>query len=107
MQLIRYDPDQALPLESGTRVTYIPVYSERRLAAMLLRLDRRADTGMRETGADLLLTVIAGAGQVRSGGHVADVQAGDVCVLPGNMRHTIWTSDSPMEAVLVVLDRGG
>lgn len=101
MELIRFDPGAALPLENGTNATYVPVMSGDRLVAMLLRLDRRGDTGKREVGSDVMMVVISGEGKVRSGGTIADVQAGDVLILPGGLLHHIWTADSRLEAVLL------
>ena len=106
MELFRFDPAAASPLEGGVNVTYVPITRGDRLTAMLLQLERSGDTGKREVNADVMLVVVEGEGRVRSGGQVADVKAGDVCLLPGGLLHHIWTSDSRMQAVLLALGSG-
>lgn len=107
MELIRFDPGQAVPLDGGSNVNFIPIRHGDRMTAMMLQLDRKGDTGKREVSADVLLVVISGEGRVRSGGAIADVQAGDVLLLPGGMLHHLWTSDSQMQAILLTLPGAG
>jgi mannose-6-phosphate isomerase-like protein (cupin superfamily) len=106
MQLIRYDPGAAAPLEGGANVMYVPIRSGDRMTAMLLQLDRKGDTGKREVAADVMMVVISGEGKVRSGSEIADVQTGDVLVLPGGLMHHIWTADSRLQAVLATMPSG-
>ncbi|HEC23853.1 MAG TPA: cupin domain-containing protein [Chloroflexi bacterium] len=106
MELFHFDPENALPLEGGVNVSFIPIRRGERLTAMLLQLDRRGDTGKREVNADVMLIVLSGEGRVRSGGQVAEVKAGDICLLPGGLLHHIWTVDERMQAVLVALGSG-
>ena len=103
MQLVRFKAEDAQPLAGGDRVTYVPVQTGGRLTAMLLHLERDGDTGKRELDTDALLIVIAGQGRVRSGGQIADIEPGDVCVLTGGMLHHIWTNDSELRAVLMAV----
>jgi len=103
MEFVRYDPQQARPLPGGVRATYMPVRSGDRLTAMLLHLTRDGDTGKREVPGDVLLVVISGEGRVRSGGQIAEVRPGDVCLLTGGIVHEIWTVDSELRAVLTTV----
>lgn len=92
-----------MPLDGGVNAFFVPVRRGDRLAAMLLLLDRRGDTGKREVSSDVMLVVVAGEGRVRSGGQVAELRPGDVAILPGGMQNHIWTQDSPLQAILVTL----
>ncbi|GAB4479865.1 MAG: hypothetical protein Kow00124_25980 [Anaerolineae bacterium] len=103
MQLIRFDSASAQPLEGGVNVRFVPIKTGERMTGMLLHLDRKGDTGKREVPGDVMLVVIAGAGRLRSGGHIADLQPGDVCILPGGIMHHIWTSDTELRAVLMAV----
>ncbi len=103
MELIRFDPQDAIPLEGGTNATYVPIKSGERLAAMVLQLDRKGDTGKRTVAADVMLIAISGEGRMRSGGQIADLRAGDIALLPGGIMHHIWTADSTLQAILVVM----
>jgi mannose-6-phosphate isomerase-like protein (cupin superfamily) len=107
MELIRFDPAQAAPLPGGANATYVPVRSGERMTAMILQLDRKGDTGKREVGTDVVLTVVSGEGRLRSGGEIADLKPGDVCVLPGGILHHIWTADSRLQVVMIALGPGG
>lgn len=106
MDFFRYDPSTAMPLDGGVNAFFVPVRRGDRLAAMLLMLDRRGDTGKRAVSSDVMLVVIAGEGRVRSGGEVAELRPGDVAILPGGMQNHIWTQDSPLQAILVTLPSG-
>ena len=106
MELIRFEPGKATPLDDGANATFIPIRRGDRMTAMMLQLDRRGDTGKREVPADMLLVVVSGEGNVRSGGTVAEVRAGDVLLLPGGLMHHLWTSDSTMQAILLTLASG-
>ena len=101
MEFVRYDAGKAAKLEGGTNAMYVPVSKGDKLLGMIVHLDRKGDTGKREVGNDVLLTVIAGEARIRSGGEIADLRPGDVCVLPGGMLHQIWTADSTLEAVML------
>ena len=107
MELIRFDPAKAAPLPGGANTTYVPVRSGERMTAMILQLDKKGDTGKREVGTDVVLTVISGEGRLRSGGEIADLHPGDVCVLPGGLLHHIWTADSRLQAVMITLGASG
>ncbi len=104
---MRYDPAKAMPLEGGASAFFVPVRRGDRLTAMLLVLDKKGDTGKREVPSDVMLVVIAGEGKVRSGGEVAELQPGDVAILPGGMTHHIWTQDTQLQAVLITLPAAG
>jgi mannose-6-phosphate isomerase-like protein (cupin superfamily) len=106
VELIRFDEDQAQPLPGGINASYIAIRTGDRTSATLLNLEKHGDTGMRETDVDMLLAVVSGAGQVRSGGMVAEVRPGDVMLLPGGKAHTIWTTDTRMRALLMLLGSG-
>nr|MBN1229668.1 hypothetical protein [Anaerolineae bacterium] len=106
MQFYRFNPEEALPLENGTRATYIPIRHDGRMVAMQIQLDRRGDTGKREFNLDLMLSVVEGEGFVRSGGSVAEIRAGDVCILPDGLLHNIWTTDSMMRVVITLMGSG-
>jgi quercetin dioxygenase-like cupin family protein len=106
MEVYRYNPDVAEPLPEGKHASVMPVRINGQLAAMIIRLGPRGDTGMREVGADIIAAVIAGEGQMRSGGMVAEVHPGDVVLLPAHIRHTIWTTSSEMQVVLTLLKSG-
>ncbi|MBN1429341.1 MAG: cupin domain-containing protein [Anaerolineae bacterium] len=107
MELIRFDSAKAAPLPGGANATYVPIHSGDRMTAMILQLDKKGDTGKREVGTDIVLTVISGEGRLRSGGEIADLQPGDVCVLPGGILHHIWTTDSRLQAVMITLGSSG
>ncbi len=103
MEFIRFDPSQAQPLEGGVNAMFVPVRRGDRLAAMILTLGKKGDTGKREVGADIMLVTIAGEGRLRSGGEIADLRPGDVALLPGGLLHHIWTQDSQLQVVLLTL----
>jgi len=103
MDFFRYEPSQAMPLEGGVNAYFVPVRRRDRLAAMLLLLDKKGDTGKRDVSTDVMLIVIAGEGRLRSGGEVADLKPGDVAILPGGLQNHIWTQDTQLQAVLVTL----
>lgn len=105
MEFMRFDPDQAAPLEGGSNVTFMPLRRDDHIVAMLLSFGRKGDTGKREVAADVLVVVISGEGRLRSGGQIADLKAGDVALLPGGILHHLWTSDSQM--TLVMMERSG
>jgi len=107
VELFRFDPGSAVPLEGGANAMFVPIRRGDRMTAMLLQLDRRGDTGKREVPADVMLVTLSGEGRIRSGGHIADLKPGDVCLLPGGIMHQIWTSDSQLQVVLVTLPRIG
>lgn len=103
MELIRFDPASAVPLEGGANAVYHPVQKGNRLIGMVVQLERKGDTGKREVGNDVMLIVLSGEGRIRSGGEIADLRPGDVCVLPGGIRHQLWTADSRMQVVMVTI----
>jgi quercetin dioxygenase-like cupin family protein len=107
MEFTRYDPSKARPLDGGVNAFFVPVPRGDKLAAMLLMLDKKADTGKREIPNDTMLVVIAGEGRLRSGGEVADLKPGDVAILPGGLQNHIWTVDSPLQAILVTMPGSG
>ena len=76
------------------------------MVGMLLNLDRKGDTGKREVGNDIMLVVVSGEGRMRSGGEIADLKEGDICLLPGTIMHHIWTADSKMQCILMGLGSG-
>src|SRR5574341_863408 len=80
---------------------FIPVMEDDRLVAMMLRLDPKGDTGKRQVAMNVMLVVTVGEGNVRSGGTIAEVHAGDVVVLPGGLMHHIWTGPTGMDCILV------
>ena len=98
MELIRFDAEKAQPLEGGDNVHFVPVVTGEKIMGMLLKFGRNGDTGKREIASDVLFIVISGEGRLRSGGMIADLQQGDVCVLTGGILHHIWTADSEMMA---------
>ena len=101
MELVRFDAASAVPLEGGANAVYHPVQQGNRLIGMVVHLDRKGDTGKREVGNDVMLVVLSGEGRIRSGGEIADLRPGDVCLLPGGIKHQIWTADSRMQAVMM------
>ena len=101
MDLFHYNPEEAQPLDEGDRAYFMPIQRGDRLAAMLLMLDTDGDTGQRELPTDSMLVVIAGEGQLRSGGQVADLRSGTMTILPGRVTFHIWTSTSRLQAALV------
>ena len=101
MDLFHYDPEEAKPLDEGDRAYFVPIQRDNRLAAMLLMLDNDGDTGQRALPTDSMLVVIAGEGQLRSGGQVADLRSGTMTILPGGVMFHIWTSTSRLHAALV------
>lgn len=103
MEFVRFQADQAQPLEGATNVHFVPLRSGPRLVAMVLHFDRKGDTGKREVAPDVLISVIAGEGRVRSGGSIADLKAGDVALLPGGILYQIWTADSQMQMVMMTV----
>lgn len=106
MEHYQFESEQAQPLPGGSGVAYIPINHGDRLAAMQLAFDKRGETGMREVGVDLLLVVVSGEGNVRSGVQAADLHPGDSVILPEGVPHNIWTSSGPMRAVLILIGRG-
>jgi mannose-6-phosphate isomerase-like protein (cupin superfamily) len=106
MDFVRYDPATAQPLPGGTNATYAPVRKNDKLAAMVVNLDRRGDTGKREMPVDTILIAVSGEGRCRSGGAIADLKAGDIAILTGGMIHQIWTADSTLRVVLMDLTVG-
>ena len=103
MELVRFDAAAAVPLEGGANAIYHPVQQGNRLIGMVIQLDRKGDTGKREVGNDVMLVVLSGEGRIRSGSEIADLRPGDVCVLPGGIRHQLWTADSKMQVVMVTV----
>ena len=103
MDLVRFDTANAAPLEGGANAVFLPVQKGDRLIGMVVHLDRKGDTGKREVGNDVMLVVLSGEGRIRSGGEIADLRPGDVCVLPGGIRHQLWTADSKLEVVMVTV----
>ena len=104
MKFFRIDEDALEPLPDGVRASYLSAEFEDRLQVMVVDLDRKGDTGKRRLDNDVLLIVIHGAGQVRSGVSVAEVRAGDVILIEAGEEHTIWTSDDSMRIVLQSLE---
>lgn len=103
MELVRFDTANAVPLEGGANAVYLPVQQGNRLIGMVVQLDRKGDTGKREVSNDVMLVVLSGEGRIRSGGEIADLRPGDVCVLPGGIRHQLWTADSRMQVVMITV----
>ena len=103
MELVRFDPANAVPLEGGANAIYVPVQMNNRLVGMVIQLERKGDTGKREVANDVMLVVLSGEGRLRSGGEIADLRTGDVCILPGGIKHQIWTADSRIQAVMMPL----
>lgn len=103
MEFVRFDASKAAPLEGGTNATYLPVSKGEKLVGMIVHLDRKGDTGKREVGNDVLLTVVNGEARIRSGGEIADLRIGDVCILPGGILHQIWTADSTLQAIMLTM----
>lgn len=101
MELVRFDPANAVPLEGGANAIYVPVQKNNRQIGMVIQLERKGDTGKREVASDLMLVVLSGEGRLRSGGEIADLRPGDVCILPGGIKHQLWTADSRMQVVMV------
>lgn len=101
MELIRFDPAHTSPLEGGTNAAYIPVKKDNRMIGMVLQLEKKGDTGKRSVSSDVMLVVLSGEGRLRSGGEIADLRPGDVCVLPGGILHQMWTADSRLQAVMI------
>ena len=102
MEIFGFREEEAQPLSGAINASYIPIRIGGRMAATLVRIDRKGDTGRRLVEVDLLVAVVEGSGQVRSGPHVADVSAGDLIVIKANDEHTIWTSS---EHMLVTIQR--
>lgn len=103
MELFRYDPEKAQPLPDSVGTYFVPVKTGDRMTAMLLVLDKKGDTGKRELPNDVLISVIAGEGHLRAGNHYADVQPGDVYIIPAGSRHQIWTAKSQLQVVMLTL----
>jgi quercetin dioxygenase-like cupin family protein len=103
MELVRYDAANTAPLDGGSNAVYLPIQKGERLIGMMVQLERKGDTGKREVGNDVILVVLSGEGRLRSGGEIADLRPGDVCVLPGGLLHQIWTADSRLQAVMVTV----
>jgi quercetin dioxygenase-like cupin family protein len=103
MDFFRYDPTLAQPLPESVNTFFIPVRRNDKLAAMVLMLDRKADTGKREVSTDLMLVVVAGTGTLRSGSDVAELQPGDVAILPGRIMYHLWTQDTQLQVLLLNL----
>ncbi len=101
MELVRFDPANGVPLEGGANAIYVPVQKNNRLVGMVIQLDRKGDTGKREVPSDVMLVVLSGEARLRSGSEIADLRPGDVCILPGGIKHQIWTADSRLQAVMV------
>jgi len=104
MKFFRIDQDALEPLPGGVHAAYQSVEFEDRLQVMVVDLERKGDTGKRRLDDDVLLIVIHGSGQVRSGVSVAEVRAGDVILIEAGEEHTIWTSDDSMRIILQSLE---
>jgi quercetin dioxygenase-like cupin family protein len=100
MEFVRFEASHAQALPGGVNATFVPVNKGERLVGMIVNLERKGDTGKRDVGNDVILTVIAGEARMRSGGEIADLKPGDVCVLPGGILHQIWTADSRVQIVM-------
>jgi quercetin dioxygenase-like cupin family protein len=103
MELIRYDPEKAQPLPDSVGTFFVPVKSGERMTAMLLVLDKKGDTGKRELPNDVMISVVAGEGHLRAGNEYADVQPGDVFIVPAGSRHQLWTAKSQLQVIMVTL----
>jgi mannose-6-phosphate isomerase-like protein (cupin superfamily) len=103
MEFVRFDASKATALPGGANAMYVPVQQGDKLVAMVINLDRKGDTGKREVGNDVLLTVIAGEARLRCGGEIVDLKVGDVAVLPGGTMHQIWTIDTTLQAVMLTM----
>jgi quercetin dioxygenase-like cupin family protein len=101
MDLFRYSSAEAQPLPGGANAFYTAVRRNNRTIAMMLVIDKRGDTGKRAIRSDTVITVIAGEGNIRAGGSVAELRPGDVVTMPGGREHQIWTSTSGLHLVIV------
>ena len=104
MKLFRIDEKAFEPLPGGAGATYLTVDFEGDTYVMVVDLERRGETGKRQLGVNVLLAVVSGSGQVRSGPSVAEVRAGDVILIDADEEHTIWTSGEPMRVILQSLE---
>lgn len=101
MDLARFDPSQAQPFEGGDRALSSPAVEGTGTTLRILQLDQRGETGRREAPYPVALVIVNGEGQLRVGGQIAEVKAGDAVAVPPNMTYWAWTTSSPMTLALI------
>ena len=107
MNLARFDPARATPFEGGDRAQSSSGVENNGAAARILQLERRGETGRREAPYPVVVVIVAGEGQVRVGGEIADVAAGDAVVVPPNTMYRVWTTSGPMTVALIECKQPG
>ena len=66
-----------------------------------LYFEAKGEIGRRELPYPVLLMVLEGSATLRLGGEIREIIAGDAVPLPANNMHMIWTTGTPMTALLV------
>jgi quercetin dioxygenase-like cupin family protein len=106
MDLARYDPASAQPFEGGSRALSSSAVETAGMTLRILQLEGRGETGRRQAPYPVALVVVAGEGQLRVGGEIAEVRAGDAVVVPPNTTYWAWTTGGPMTLALMECKAG-
>lgn len=106
MNLARFDPDRAQPLEGGKKATASPALEGAGVAMRVIELGKRGETGRRESPHPVILVVVSGEGQVRVSGEIADIKPGDTIAVPSNVMYWAWTTGDSMTLALIELTGG-
>ncbi len=101
MNLARFDPAEAQPFEGGERALSSAPIEGAGVTLRVLQLEQRGETGRRQAPYPVALVVVAGEGQLRVGGEIAEVKAGDAIAVPANTTYWAWTTSGPMTVALL------
>jgi quercetin dioxygenase-like cupin family protein len=103
IEIERFDAEHAVPLADGdtSGVRHVPFAEVGGVRVATLYFEAKAEIGRRELPCPVLLMVLEGGGTVRLGGEIREIVAGDAVPLPANNMHMIWTTGTPMTALLV------
>jgi len=103
IEITRFDSEHAVSWDDGgaSGVSRVPLSETRGVRVATLYFEAKGEIGRREVPYPVLLIILEGSGTLRLGGEIREITAGDAIPLPANSMHMIWTTGTPMTALLV------
>ena len=90
--------------QSSPPLASLPILLDRQNSVGALYLDAQSGMDEIDTPEPILFLVVSGRGFVRLGGpqgETAEVSAGDAVLWPADVMHKAWTTEEPLQAVVV------
>lgn len=103
IEITRFDSEHAVTWEDSgaSGISHVPFSETGGVRVTALFFEAKGEIGRRELPCPALLMVLEGSGTLRLGGEIREITAGDAVPLPANSMHMIWTTGTPMTALLV------